>query len=58
MNLQTLRLITAYRGRQESALGLGANFGVYGEVITPGTVSVGDSLRLVQERDVDAREQP
>jgi uncharacterized protein YcbX len=46
VNLQTLQLITAYRGRQSSAFGLGANFGVYGEVVEPGTISVGDSLRL------------
>jgi uncharacterized protein YcbX len=46
VNLQTLRLITAYRGRQNSVLGPGATFGVYGEVIEPGTISVGDSLRL------------
>jgi uncharacterized protein YcbX len=58
VDLQTLRLITAYRGRQESVLGLGANFGVYCEVVTPGTISVGDDLRLVNDPDVNAREQP
>jgi uncharacterized protein YcbX len=46
VNLQTLRLITAYRGRQSSALGLGANFGIYGEVLEPGTISVGDRLKI------------
>lgn len=46
VNLQTLRLITAYRGRQNSVLGPGANFGTYGAVIEPGTISVGDSLRV------------
>lgn len=46
VNLQTLRLIIAYRGRQNSAFGLGANFGVYGEVVEPGAVAVGDRLRL------------
>ncbi len=46
VDLQTLRLITGYRGRQESVLGLGANFGVYAEVVEPGPISVGDSLRL------------
>lgn len=47
VDLQTMRLITGYRGRQESVLGLGANFGVYAEVVEPGPISVGDSLRLV-----------
>lgn len=46
VDLQTLRLITDYRGRQESALGTGANFGVYGTVLEPGTISVGDSLKV------------
>ncbi|HET7328580.1 MAG TPA: MOSC N-terminal beta barrel domain-containing protein [Nocardioidaceae bacterium] len=46
VNLQTLRMITTYRGRQHSELGLGANFGIYGEVVEPGTVSVGDSLKV------------
>jgi uncharacterized protein len=46
VNLQALRLITDYRGRQESELGLGANFGIYGEVVEPGTISVGDTLEL------------
>ncbi|WP_411284673.1 MOSC domain-containing protein [Lapillicoccus sp.] len=50
VDLQTLRLITGYRGRQESALGLGANFGVYAEVVEPGTVSLGDRLKLGTER--------
>jgi len=53
VDLQTLQLITAYRGRQQSALGLGANFGIYGDVVTPGTISVGDHLRLVQAPDAD-----
>jgi len=46
VNLQTLRLITAYRGRQSSDFGVGAHFGVYGEVVEPGRISVGDSLRV------------
>ena len=46
VDLQTLRLITSYRGRQDSAFGLGANFGVYADVVEPGRISVGDSLRL------------
>jgi uncharacterized protein YcbX len=45
VDLQTLRLITSYRGRRDSVLGVGATFGVYAEVIQPGTISVGDSLR-------------
>jgi uncharacterized protein YcbX len=46
VDLQTLRLITGYRGRQDSVFGFGANFGVYGDVVEPGTISVGDALRL------------
>lgn len=46
VDLQTLRLIMAYRGRQSSELGLGANFGTYATVLEPGTISVGDSLRV------------
>lgn len=46
VDLQTLRLITAYRGRQKSELGLGANFGTYATVLEPGTISVGDTLRV------------
>lgn len=44
VDLQVLRQITAYRGRQRSALGVGAHLGVYAEVLRPGTVSVGDRL--------------
>ncbi len=44
VDLQALRMITAYRGRQESVLGLGASFGVYAEVVEPGRVRVGDRL--------------
>lgn len=46
VDLQTLRLITDYRGRQESELGSGAHFGVYGAVIEPGAIAVGDRLRV------------
>ena len=46
VDLQTLRLITAYRGRRESELGVGATFGLYCEVVEPGTVSVGDSVHI------------
>lgn len=44
VDLKTLRLIMGYRGRQGSVFGLGANFGVYAEVVEPGTISVGDAL--------------
>jgi uncharacterized protein YcbX len=44
VNLQTLRLITTYRGRQDSVFGPGANFGVYADVVEPGRVAVGDRL--------------
>lgn len=46
VDLQTLKLITDYRGRQSSELGVGANFGVYGTVLEPGKVSVGDRLSV------------
>ena len=46
VDLQTLRLITAYRGRRESELGVGATFGLYCEVLEPGSVAVGDCLRV------------
>lgn len=46
VDLQTLRLITGYRGRQRSVFGVGAHFGVYGEVVRPCVISVGDRLRL------------
>ena len=45
VDLQTLRLIAGYRGRQDSAFGRGANFGVYADVVEPGIISVGDSLK-------------
>ena len=46
VDLQTLRLITSYRGRRDSVLGVGATFGVYADVIEPGAVSVGDSVKV------------
>jgi uncharacterized protein YcbX len=48
VDLQTLRLITAYRGRRDSVLGVGATFGVYCDVLEPGTVSVGDRLHIAE----------
>ncbi|WP_157683852.1 MOSC domain-containing protein [Microlunatus soli] len=44
VDLQTLRVITGYRGRQDSVLGPGALFGIYAAVLQPGTISVGDEL--------------
>jgi uncharacterized protein YcbX len=46
VDLQTLRVIRDYRGRQDSLFGLGSNFGVYADVVEPGTVSVGDAVRV------------
>ena len=46
VDLQTLRVIRNYRGQQDSVFGLGSNFGVYADVVEPGTVSVGDLLTL------------
>jgi uncharacterized protein len=47
VDLQTLRLITSYRGRHDSGLGVAATFGVYCDVIEPGTISRGDCMRVV-----------
>jgi uncharacterized protein len=44
VDLQTLRIITSYRGRQDTVLGIGATFGVYADVVRAGTISVGDAL--------------
>ncbi len=44
VDLQALRVIMGYRGRQDSVFGPGANFGVYGDVVKPGRVCVGDRL--------------
>lgn len=46
MDLRTLELIGAYRGRQESIFGLGFNFGVYATCVEPGRISLGDPLLL------------
>ena len=47
VDLPTLKMITAYRGRQENLLGVGAMFGIYGDVVEPGTVAVGDPLEVL-----------
>ena len=39
--------IRAYRGLQDSVFGLGANFGVYADVVQPGRVRVGVHLSLI-----------
>jgi hypothetical protein len=46
VDLRTLELIGAYRGRQESIFGLGFNFGVYGRCVEAGRISLGDPLHL------------
>jgi len=48
VDLQTLRMIGAYRGRQDTAeFGKGFYFGVYAEVVVPGRVHTGDAVALV-----------
>ena len=48
VDLQTLRMIGTYRGRQETAeFGRGFYFGVYADVVTPGRVQVGDEVALI-----------
>ena len=46
VDLQTLKMIRSYRGRQVSIWGLGANLGIYAAVHTPGTETVGDALEV------------
>ena len=54
-DLDTLRTIIRYRGfRQDSDTGRKIDFGVLGEVHTPGTVSVGDAVRVVGFADAEA----
>jgi uncharacterized protein YcbX len=45
-DLRTLHLIHEHRGRQPNEFGDGLNLGVFAEVVTPGTVAVGDELLL------------
>lgn len=48
IDLQTLKLIGAYKGRQETPeFGAGFYFGVYADVVTPGRIHVGDAVTLV-----------
>jgi uncharacterized protein YcbX len=46
-DLKTLRLIEEHRGETPNDFGQGLNFGVYADVATPGSISVGDELLLV-----------
>ena len=45
-DLPTVKVITAYRGLKHTVFGPGAPFGVYADVVTPGRVRIGDTLRL------------
>jgi uncharacterized protein YcbX len=45
-DLPTVKVIKAYRGLKDTFFGPGAPFGVYADVVTPGRVRVGDTLRL------------
>jgi uncharacterized protein YcbX len=48
VDLQTLRMIRTYRGRQETAEdGFGFYFGVYATPVTTGRVHIGDEVTLV-----------
>ena len=47
VDLRTLHVIKSYRGVQPNEFGDGLNFGVYAEVVTPGTVRVGDEVLVV-----------
>lgn len=46
VDLQTLRQILGYRGRQATVLGPGPAFGVYATVVDAGSVTVGDVLTI------------
>ena len=46
IDLQTLKLIGDYRGRQETEFGPSFTFGIYGMVVQPGRISVGDDIAL------------
>jgi len=47
IDLQTLKLIGATKGRQETPMfGAGFYFGVYADVLTPGRIHVGDDVTL------------
>ena len=48
VDLQTLRMIRAYRGRQETVEdGFGFYFGVYATAVTPGRIHLGDEVALL-----------
>ena len=48
VDLQTLRMIGATRGRQETPeWGKGFYFGVYAEVLSPGRIHLGDKVSLL-----------
>jgi hypothetical protein len=45
-DVKTLRLIEEHRGQTPNDFGIGLNMGVYADVVTPGTIAVGDELVL------------
>ncbi len=45
-DLDTLRTLIAYRGLRD---GKYADFGVLGDVVTPGTIRLGDEVRVLGE---------
>jgi uncharacterized protein YcbX len=54
--VNALRLINEVRGPADSELGRGLLLGVYGEVLVPGTVRVGDTVEQVSAPDRDGRD--
>lgn len=57
-DLDTLRTLIRYRGFRADDPGKKIDFGVLGEVVRPGTVSLGDAVTVLTEPAPDAAEVP